>query len=253
MKRYHESKYPASSSSSHQRSTSGRLCVPIFETPARKVLSEENRSQDSSSRDYNVQEVRPGPKPAYDYDLISEPVLPSQLPARLDRRPQHQKRPSIKVEIHQDNPPSSTTSTGATPRRSPGASPRSPTAQPQLQYQYSTLQNKLDQLSSICAPYLKVEAANPRDLTFAKIAEQANSFAFDLQVWAYTSNLDGLVKIDQEKRNIVEAASRNLDRLIDRVTELVEVCMKAKPKDLKFVEIPEVDEETMFDDEGDDQ
>ncbi|KAL6709478.1 hypothetical protein ACN47E_001413 [Coniothyrium glycines] len=255
MKRYHDGKYP-SSSSSHHRSTSDRLCVPVFETPVRKVRSDEtpDRSRESSPRTYNVQERRPGPAPAYDYDLTSEPILPSQLLVRQDHKPRHQKKPSIKVQIHQDNPPSSASHRGTTPSRSPNASPRSPTARPQLQYQYETLQNKLSQVVSSCAPYLKVEAANPRDLTFSKIADQVEGFAFELRLWAYTSHLEGLARVDVEKRRVVEIASRNLDRLASRVSELADACLQARPKDLKMPALPEVeDDDNLFGTEANSQ
>ncbi|KAF1844035.1 uncharacterized protein K460DRAFT_342946 [Cucurbitaria berberidis CBS 394.84] len=251
MKRYHDGRYGSASTPQHS-SPSDRLRVPIFETNTRRNRSnsETGKRQDESSSKYNVQEVRPGPRPVYDYDLTSEPVLPSQV--ALPRRPPQQKRPSIKVEIHQDNPPSSNTTT-QTPRRSPSASPRSPTAQPQLQYQYATLQNTLAQVSTTCAVYLKVEAADARDLTFTKIAEQVKGYAFDLQVWAHVVGLNSMAQIDSRKRTIVEAASLNLDRLIERVTELNAVCSEAKPKDLKYGALPEVDDETMFDNEDDDR
>lgn len=245
MKRYNDGKYPATSSS-HHRSTSDRLCVPIFEPPLRRPRSDETtgRPRDSPPRGYNVQERQPGPRPTYDLD--SEPPLPTQLPVRLGNRTQHQKKPSIKVQIHQDNPPSSTTTTGATTRKTSSPSPRSPTAQPLLQYQYNKLQDKLSQTSSVCAPFLDVEAANPKDLTFAKITEQVNGFAFELRVWAYTACLKNLVKIDVEKKDIVEMASRILDRLIDRIDDLKDACMQARPRDLKFQPLPEIHDEEIF-------
>jgi hypothetical protein len=155
------------------------------------------------------------------------------------------------VEIHQDNPPSSTIGSAHTPKRSPSASPHSPTAQPQLQYQYATLQNKLSQIRNSCAPYIKVEAAIPEDLTFGKIAELASSYAFDLQVWAHIANLGGMARIDPRKKKVVDAASHSLDRLIDHITELNDACLRAKPRDLKFEVLPQVDDDSLFDDEDD--
>ncbi|CAO2656467.1 Nn.00g052700.m01.CDS01 [Neocucurbitaria sp. VM-36] len=252
MKRYHDSRF-GSAASTQQRSTPDRLGVPVFESTRRnRSNSDIGRRQDDSTPKYNVQEVRPESKSIYDYNLSSEPALPSQLPVPHVWRPQHRKKPSINVEIHQDNPPKSTTP-GQTPRRSPSASPRSPTAQPQLQYQYATLQNILSQVSTTCAAYLKVEAADPRDLTFTKIAEQVKGFSFDLQVWAHVVSLNSMAQIDARKRKVVEAASRNLDRLIDRVTELTAACSEAKPKDLKYRTLPEVDDENMFADDADDE
>ncbi|KAF1946615.1 hypothetical protein EJ02DRAFT_335884 [Clathrospora elynae] len=257
MKRYHDSRYGTSSpSTSAQRPpTSDRLAVPVFGTTTRRNLSSSDigELQRTSERSYNVQEVRPSSKPAHGYDLSNDSVLPSQLPVRFERKPQHQKRPSIQVQIHQDHPPSSSpaTATSPTPKRSPSASPRSPTAQLQLMYQYVLLQKKLNQIEKTCLPYLKVEAANPQDLTFEKIAEQTKGFAFDLQVWAHVANVEGLARIDARKRGVVEAAARNLERLIGRVAELGEICLRAKPKDLKVEETPVVDDEGLFDDEED--
>jgi hypothetical protein len=260
MKRYHDSRH-ATSSSSHLlptsdrlAATSDRLAVPVFETTRRGRSSSEagTRDRDPGKR-YNVQEVRPSPKPRTDYTLSSEPALPSQLPVRYERKPQQQKRPSIKVEIHQDNPPSSTVGSATKPRRSPSASPHSPTAQPQLQYQYAMLQNKLSQISNACAPYVKVEAANPEDLTHGKIAELAASYAFDLEVWAHVANLEGMAMIDPRKKRVVDAASHSLDRLLDRVTDLNDACLQAKPRDLKFEVLPQVDDDNLFEDGNDDR
>jgi hypothetical protein len=192
-----------------------------------------------------VQEVRPNP--IYDSTLSSAPTLPSQLPDQYERKSQrHQKRPSIRVEIHQDNPPPSPSI--FTPKRSPATSP---TAHPHLHTQYVTLQNKLGQIPTLCTRYLDVEAANPQDLTFEKISSQAKGFAFDLQVWAHVANLEGMIRVEQGKKSIVEAASRTLERLGERVEELGRVCGKANPRDLKFVALPNVDEDMLFqDDDG---
>ncbi|KAI4693303.1 uncharacterized protein J4E88_001674 [Alternaria novae-zelandiae] len=196
--------------------------------------------------------VRPSAIPVSGYDLTNEPVLSSQLPVRYEGKPQHQKKPSIKVEIHQDNPPLPTSDLAFRVKRSPSASPRSPTARPELQYQYATLQNKLDQISSTCAPYMDVEAAEPQDLTFDKIVEHTKAFAFDLQVWAHLSNLEGMATVDKHKREVVDAASRSLARLLYLVAELHDACSNAKPRDLKFKKLPEIDDETLFEDGDDD-
>ena len=125
------------------------------------------------------------------------------------------------------------------PKRSPSASPRSRTAQPQLQYQYATIQNKLYQISSTCAPYIDVEAAEPQDLTFEKIVEQTKAFSFDLRVWAHLANIEGMARVDSRKREVVDAASRSLDRLLDQITTLNDACFRAKPRDLKFKVLPD--------------
>jgi hypothetical protein len=191
--------------------------------------------------------------PVDNYNLTSESILPSRLPVKYERNPQHQEKPSIKVEIHQDSRPSSMSSANFTPKRSPSASPRSPTAQPQLQYQYAAIQNKLDQISSTCAPYIDVEAAEPQDLTFEKIVEQTKGFAFDLQVWAHLANIEGMARVDSRKREVVDAASRSLDRLLDQITTLNDACFRAKPRDLKFKVLPEVEDDSLFEDGDDDR
>ncbi|CAN9090867.1 unnamed protein product [Alternaria alternata] len=182
----------------------------------------------------------------------SEPILPSQSTVVYERKMQHQKKPSIKVEIHQDNPPLSVSGTTFAPKRSPSASPRSRTAQPQLQYQYATIQNKLYQISSTCAPYIDVEAAEPQDLTFEKIVKQTKAFSFDLRVWAHLANIEGMARVDSRKREVVDAASRSLDRLLDQITTLNDACFRAKPRDLMFKVLPEVEDDSLFEDGDDD-
>lgn len=248
--RYNDSKY-STFSTGHHRSMSDQLGIPVYNSMTRNSRSHDNIRgvQEVPSRHYNLEDRRPGPQPLYEYDLSSETIPSSQLLAIYRERPKPQKKPVIKVEIHQDSPPSSLTSATATPNRSPYASPHSPTAQPQLQYQYATLQNKLAQVGSICAPFVKVEAADPRDLTFAKIAELVDGYAFDLQVWAHVAKVENMARIDSQKRKVVEAASRNMDRLVVRVDELDKACAQAKPRDLKFEGLPEVDDDNLFDED----
>ncbi|KAI5380401.1 hypothetical protein J4E82_000978 [Alternaria postmessia] len=253
MKRYHDSRYgTASFSRSSNQPTPDRLGVPVFETTGRtRSSSDASRRPREPERRYNTQEVRPSTVPVDRYDLTSEPILPSQSTVVYERKMQHQKKPSIKVEIHQDNPPLSVSGTFA-PKRSPSASPRSRTAQPQLQYQYATIQNKLYQISSTCAPYIDVEAAEPQDLTFEKIVEQTKAFSFDLRVWAHLANIEGMARVDSRKREVVDAASRSLDRLLDQITTLNDACFRAKPRDLKFKVLPEVEDDSLFEDGDDD-
>lgn len=241
MKRYHEnSKYP---STAHQRSKSNHLSVPT-ETNRRARTSERIVQQrNDSPRSFRTEEVRPGPMPLYNYDLNTEPVLPSQLPTKYKQKPQQSGKPKIKVQIIQDNPPLSNKTTARTRKRSPSASPNSPTAQPELQFEYSTVQTKLAKISTTCAPYSNVEPANPRDLTFAKIVAQVDGFSFDLHIWSQTVNLDGLAMVEKSKRNVAEATSRILKRLSARVSELNDACIRAKPKDLKLTPLPSVEDD----------
>ena len=98
---------------------------------------------------------------------------------------------------------------------------------------------------------MDVEAAEPQDLTFEKIVEHTKAFAFDLQVWAHLANLDGIARPDSRKREVVDAASRSLDRLLYLVAELNDACSRAKPRDLKFKSLAEVDDDKLFEDEDD--
>ncbi|KAI8939370.1 hypothetical protein NX059_003153 [Plenodomus lindquistii] len=255
MKRYHDSKYSTSSTfRQREHSTSDYLGVPGCGTTIRNARSNEDigRAHDEPTRGYTVKEVRPMPRP-YDLDLTSEPVLPCQSIVPYPDQRQRHKRPIIKVEVHQSDPPLPSSPVGLTARRSPTASPHSPTARPELQYQYATLQNKFAQIGFKCATYLEVEAADPKDLTFAKIAQLVDGFAFDMHVWAHIVCLDNMAKIDSQKRFIVEAAAQNLERLLYRAIELDNACARAKPKDLKFSGWLAVDEETMFEDTTDDR
>lgn len=132
-----------------------------------------------------------------------------------------------------------------TPRRNSSASPKSPTAQPELQFQYLTLQAKLVGIVTTCLPYKDIMPADPRDLTFEKIAERVEGFAFDLHMWSQVANLDELAMVEKSKRKVADAASRNLGRLVERVSDLHAACAAAKPRDLKLPPLPEVS-----DDEG---
>ena len=149
-----------------------------------------------------------------------------------------------------------TDATSPSLKKSPGASPHSPTAQPVLQVQYAKLQHIFTQTSDSCEKYLEVEPANPQDLTFTKIRETVEGFAEDLHIWSHVSNLDGLARIDRNLRHLVDAASDVLDRLLDRAAELREACANAKPKDLKMPTMSDGgndDEIDLYDDGDDDR
>ncbi|EDU45817.1 hypothetical protein A1F94_002699 [Pyrenophora tritici-repentis] len=249
MKRYHDSQYGRSSSSRYfnQPTSPDRLGVPVFEINRKPRSSSHSDARERElKKDYNVREVRPGPAVFNDEEYARDSNPLSQLPVRTKPKPQHQKKPSIKVDIHQDKPPIPSMDSASTPKRSPNASPRSPIVQPQLLYQFEMVQNKLSQINKTCAPYIDVEAAKPQDLTFEKISEQANAFSFDLEVCAHITNLDGLAAYDLRKKGVLDAASKGLDRLIDSITELNSACSQAKPKDLKFEKLPKVDDDNLF-------
>ncbi|KAG9192316.1 hypothetical protein G6011_11050 [Alternaria panax] len=175
----------------------------------------------------------------------------SYLPS-TDQNCSSRRRGQTSRRNSQDYPPSLTSNTTLAPKKSLSASIRSPTAQPQLQYQYATIQNKLDQINSTCAPYIDVEAADPLDLTFAKIVEQTKAFAFDLQVWAHVANIEGMARVDSRKREIVDAASLSLYSLLDQITSLDDACPRTKPRDLKSRALPEGDDDNLFKDGDDD-
>ncbi|KAJ4344999.1 hypothetical protein N0V95_006036 [Ascochyta clinopodiicola] len=259
MKRYHENS--RRSSTANHRTKSDHLCVPVFETARRPRDSErvERQRKSESPRNFRVEEIRPGPRPVRDYDFNTEPVLPSQLPTKHEwKLQQHSNKPKIKVEIIQDHPPAFDKTSARTPKRSPNASPISATAQPELQFQYSTLQAKLAQICAACLPFMDVEPADPQDLTFEKITAQVEGFGFDLHIWSQVANLSGLAMVERSKRNVADAASHNLARLIVRASELHDACAAAKPRDLKLPSLPTVtgveDENEPYDDgkgEGD--
>ena len=108
------------------------------------------------------------------------------------------------------------------------------------------------QVGATCGPYVDVEAVHPRDLTFAKIAEQCQGFAFELEVWSYVARVEDMARIDSRKRKIVEATSRTLDRLLERATALSNDCANLKPVDLKVEILPELEDSESDESEDDD-
>ncbi|KAJ8114857.1 hypothetical protein OPT61_g3374 [Boeremia exigua] len=249
VKKYHDNTRHVSTG--HQRTKSDLLSVPTaWDTHPRPRSSDRSDEQyHSGSRNYRVEEVKPGPR-LYEYDLNPEAPSSSQLPVPIRGRPLQPDKPKNRGPpiVIQDNPPLSS-KTGRSPLRSLSASPHSPTAQPALKVQYETLQNKLSQISTSCERFLEVEPADPRDLTFTKIRETVEGFAEDLHIWSHVANLDGLARIDKSMRPLVDAASDVLDRLLERVTALRGACANARPKDLKM---PEMDDDDDLDVYGDD-
>lgn len=253
MKEYY--KNTRNISTTHHRTKSDSLGVPVCETSRRSRSGERIEQQrNETPPGYHVKEVRPGPSP-YRYDLNTEPVLPSQLPVPVRGRTSQSEKPKAKIPpiIIQENPPSPNKASNWNSKRSPNASPHSPTAQPVLQVQYATLQNKLALVCDSCKPYVDVEPASPQDLTFAKIRDTVEGFAEDLHIWSHIANLDGLARIDKDMRNLVDATSDTMDRLLDRVAELRDVCRAAKPKDLKMQPLSDIDDDDDFElyDDGD--
>lgn len=207
----------------------------------RRVRSHEEigSRREPSSREYRTRIQQP------QYSLSSDAPVPTQLPVKRIHKPRP--GPKIQVQVTQPDPPNPT-GEGHTPRRSPlkSASPHSPGAQPELLYQFKTIQTKLSDVQTKCAPYEDLEAANPRDLTFAKIAEEVKGYAFQLTIWGQIVHIESLGRIDKKKRDVVESVSDTLDRISDRIAELNKACLVAKPRDLKIAPLPELE------DDGDD-
>jgi hypothetical protein len=243
-----------------QRAGADRLAVPVYEVSPRRprAHSDIGSRTEESSRPFKTREVSPRPEFLGGQNDQSESVAEESKAraSNLSKSPAFE-RPKIKIPpviIQKELPESNTTN--QKPGRSPDGSLRSPTGQPQLQYKYLLLQNKLADISLACVRYIDVEAANPRDLTFEKIFEQVKGFEFDLRVWSNVANIENVARRDvpEEARAVTEAASRNMDRLIDRATDLHDACSTAKPSDLKLQDLPKVDDnEAMFEEIGDEQ
>jgi hypothetical protein len=255
MKKYHDSRYGSKTLSPiipSERTSADRLYVPRFDTSHRRGRSYdpivERKNEEDSERGYKVREERPR---SYDGSRAgsSAGVSPARLrdlPERPKRRETKYRRPSIKVQIHQDNAPR--TPSVVAPRRSPGASPspRSPLGQRQILFLSSMLQSRLAEIGQICHPNAHIEAADPRDLTFSEIAEVVEGFAFQFRVWSQIVNLENMERIDVTKRKNVELAARTLERILERIEELMVVCSRASPRDLKIEPLPDTDEEDNY-------
>jgi hypothetical protein len=252
MKKYHDSRYVSktlSPTTPSERTSADRLYVPTFDNSHRRVRSYdqivERKSEEDNERGYKVREERPksyhGSRAGSSAGV--SPARPSDLPERPKRRGTKHTRPSIKVQIHQDNVPR--TPSAVTPRRSPGAnpSPRSPSGQPQLLFLSSMLQSRLAEIVQICHPSAHIEAADPKDLTFSGITEVVEGFAFQFRVWGQIVNLENMDRIDVTKRKNVELAARTLERILERIEELMVICSRASPRDLKIEPLLDTDEE----------
>ncbi|KAF2714126.1 hypothetical protein K504DRAFT_399912 [Pleomassaria siparia CBS 279.74] len=259
MKRYHTTSQsrlsPTSSTASplyQPRSSFDRLYVPTFDDGHRRVRSHDQiveKRADDEERGYRVREERPRP---------SELPVRRRSKSKSKRSESHShktrpSRPSIKVQIHQDDAPRprSMSSSGrgrsaTTSRRGQDASPPSPSSQPQLLVLSATLQNRFSEIGEICQPNLHIEAADPRDLTFAKIVEEVEGFAFQFKIWSQIVNLDNMEMIEARKRNIVELAATTMNRMLKSVEELGDVCARAAPRDLKMTEGTGSDDEELY-------
>jgi hypothetical protein len=249
---------------SQQRTRADRLAVPIYEVSPRRPRARSDTRQRHDvhelSRNFTTLEVRPSSELIRRQDTSKEPaevyVLPGHTRGSTHSKEPRIDKPKIKIPpvIVQEHPPVSN-ATDQKLGNSPSASPRSPSGQPQLQLKYLVLQNKLADISLACVRYIDVEAADPRDLTFEKISEQVKGFAFDLQVWSHIANIQNMARRDvpEHARAVADAAARNMDRLIERAAELHDACSRAKPSDLKFSQLAQVDDEQGMFDDADDQ
>lgn len=243
-----------------QRTGAERLAVPhaVYEVSPqhRRVRSDIGLRTEDSSSTFSTLEATP--RPELNNGRGDQKV--SVVREGIDRASAHSKpsafeRPKVRIPpvIIQKDPPS-LDATSQKPERSPGGSPRSPGGPPQLLYKYLLLQNKIADISLACVRYINVEPARPQDLTFEKISEQVKGFAFDLRTWRHIANIESMAKRDipADARAVTDAASRNLNRLIERATELLDACSKAKPGDLKFQELSKIDDEDAMFEEIDD-
>lgn len=223
---------------------------------------------------YNVREARPQ---MAEHDLRKEARRYMER-VRREADPQvrssettHQRRPSrpkIKVQVHQQHSPESRPDRN-TPRRSPNRSPRTPRTPrsaksarshdpsprsskstgslPVLPFYFASVQRKLEAVIAACEPHSDIEAATPRDLTFAKIADEVEGCAFQLRSWSQTVDLNDMIKIDRSKRDHMDLTTRTLERLENRADKLRDACRMAKPQDLKWKPLPDdVDDEGSY-------
>jgi hypothetical protein len=233
-----------------RRTGADLLAVPVYEASPRRPRSHSDtripHDGDGISRNFTTLEVRPSSEVVSHQEIVSERVISQQRGSTHSKAPTFE-RPKIKIPpvIVQEHPPDQK------PGVSPSASPRSPSGQPQLQYKYLVLQNKLADIILACVRYIDVEAAHPKDLTFEKISEQVKGFTFELRVWNQIANIQNMARRDvpEDAKAIADAASRNMERLVERATGLHDACLEAKPNDLRFEELERVDDEDgMFED-----
>lgn len=167
-------------------------------------------------------------------------VREQKPPAFLDQsdipvRPKHQpRRPSIKVEIHQDLPtkPSSVFTNDL--RKDTNS------ALPELYHEFVTTVNKLTEVGILCSRKSKFDTDVPGKLSFSSIAEHVNGQAFRLKVWGHEIGIEGMTAIDFSRQRAVQLASRTLERLLDRAYQLGQACSKAQSGDLKYDELPDI-------------
>jgi hypothetical protein len=213
---------------------SGPVTIPMFEGPLRRRRStSETRS---ILRSFDTIEIQPEPEPVVDLGSMSKPDLQESAIWRDSTYVKATMYGNAKVEVELQEYPLGF--------RIPHL----------LQLKYLELQKILTGVTLACMRYNQVEAANSQDLTFEKLSEQVTGFLLDLQLWYRVANIKNLARRDlpEGARDIADAASRAMDRLIDRAEGLHNACSNARPDDLKFDELPEInDDNAIFDDIAD--
>jgi hypothetical protein len=242
---------------SQRRTGTDRLAVPEYAASPRRPRARSDTRiphSDGLSRNYTITEMRPSPGVIRQQEIVGERVNSHhrERGSTHSKTPGYERLPKIKIPpvVVQEHPPDQK------PGVIPSASPRSPSGRPQLQDKYLQLQDKLADVIQACVRYIDVEAANPQDLTFEKISEQVKGFTFELRVWSQIANIQNMDRryVPDDAKATVDAASRNMDRLVERATELHDACLDAKPSDLKFEQLEKIDDEdSMFEDIEDEQ
>lgn len=225
MVRYHDRHYYGAD---QQRVSSNRLAVPIYERSPRHRRTRSDTRADA--RNYRTQEVRPAPQPLRDGKPVSADETRSSGHAQ-SKAPGSPTSLRVPPKIIQPDPPNRG---------------RSPNGEPRIYSQYLNLQDELAHVREACRRFINVEPADAQDLSFAKINDHVKAFKFDLEVWQRLANIDQVPRnnLDDRELRTVTAASRTLSRLTDQAIALSEACSKAKPGDLKYLGLPQVDDET---------
>ncbi|KAF2500121.1 hypothetical protein BU16DRAFT_613917 [Lophium mytilinum] len=174
----------------------------------------QHHSQQSSRRDDLWEEER---------YYVRTPTAPrsTELPIRTSSR----RRPSIKVEIHQDKP-----SRPSSPPRS--YSPTTGTSLVDLRSQVNIIAAKLADVSALCSRKDDGDTDSAKGLSFSSIAAQMNGDAFRLNIWAYEVGLEKWTEIDASRQKHVETALRTMQRISNRASDLKADCARAQYRDL---------------------
>ncbi|KAF2814265.1 uncharacterized protein BDZ99DRAFT_495783 [Mytilinidion resinicola] len=150
----------------------------------------------------------------------------TELPIRTSSR----RRPSIKVEIHQDK-----LSRSSSPP--PSYSPTTGTSLVDLRLQVNNIATKLADVSALCSRKHDGDADSSKGLSFGSIAAQVNGDAFRLKIWSYEVGLEKWTEIDASREKHVETALRTMQRISNRASDLKADCARARYRDLTIPSI----------------